>query len=72
MRSLDMAGAQYMTPADLRDWQANMGLTQQGAADALGVSLPTFKRYLVGQVPKCIALACAALAAGLPEWSPKK
>lgn len=54
-----------MTPTDLRAWQASMGLTQQGAADALDVSLATYKRYLVGEVPRVVALACAAIAAGL-------
>lgn len=59
-----------MTPADLRTWQTYMGLTQAGAAQALGVSLATYKRWLVGDVPRLTALACAALAAGLGEWIP--
>lgn len=57
-----------MTPSDLRAWQAHMSMTQSGAAQALGVSLATYKRWLVGEVPKTTALACAALAAGLAEW----
>ncbi len=59
-----------MTPADLRTWQASMGYTQQAAAAALGVSLATYKRWLVGEVPRLASLACAALAAGLGEWPP--
>ena len=57
-----------MTPADLRAWQAHMGLTQLAAAQALGVSLATYKRWLVGEVPRTTELACAALAAGLVDW----
>ena len=52
-----------MTPADLRAWQTSQGLTQQTAADALGVSLATYKRYLTGKVPRVVALACSALVA---------
>lgn len=54
-----------MTPTDLRAWHEGLGLTQQGAADALGVSLATYKRYLGGEVPRVVALACAAISAGL-------
>lgn len=58
-----------MTPDDLRAWQSAMGYTQQQAAEALGVSWATYKRYLVGEVPLAIGLACAALAAGLQPWA---
>ena len=54
-----------MTAQQLRDWQGAMGYTQHSAAQALGVSLATYKRWLAGQVPKLVELACAALAAGL-------
>ena len=57
-----------MTPTELRAWQAHMGYTQQHAAEALGVSLATYKRYLTGDVPHVVGLACAALAAGLQPW----
>ena len=55
------------TPADLREWQAQMGYkTQQDAAAALGVSWATYKRWLTApELPRLTALACAALAAGL-------
>ena len=59
-----------MTPATLRAWQAHMGYTQKAAAAALGVSWATYKRWLVGEVPRLTALSCAALAAGLGEWAP--
>jgi len=59
-----------MTADQLRTWQAAMGLTQQQAAVAMGVSLATYKRWLVTGPSRLAALACAALAAGLPEWVP--
>jgi len=54
-----------MTADQLRTWQAAMGLTQQQAAVAIGVSLATYKRWLVTGPSRLAALACAALAAGL-------
>lgn len=59
-----------MTPADLRAWRAAMFLTQQQAAEALGVSLRTVKSWEAGFAapPAFLALACAALAAGLRSW----
>lgn len=63
-----------MTTDDLRAWQQRMGYTQQGAAEAIGVSLATYKRYISmqdGMVSKIVGLACAAIARGLREWSPK-
>lgn len=68
-----------MTPADLRTWQAHMGLTAPKAADALGVSYATYRDWLAGtsrttgkpvQISRLVALACAALAAGVGEWVP--
>ncbi len=52
-----------MTPADLRAWQAHMGYTQQAAAQALGVSLATYKRWLVAGPTRLVELACATLLA---------
>lgn len=66
-----------MTTDDLRAWQAHMGLTYDTAAQALGVSRGTYADWLAGtsrttgkpiQVSRTVALACAALAAGLSEW----
>ena len=47
-----------------------MGYTQQQAAQALGVSLRTVKAWEAGFAapPAFLALACAALAAGLGPW----
>ncbi len=63
-----------MTPADLRQWQARMGYTQQAAADALGVGVSAYKDWAAGRsrttgkpisIDRRTALACAALGAGL-------
>ena len=43
-----------------------MGFTQQQAAAAIGVSLATYKRYLTHGTGRTVALACAAIEAGLP------
>ena len=69
-----------MTPAALRAWQAHMGLTYDTAAQALGVSRATYAEWLRGKSrttgkpvapSRTVALACAALAAGMCEWQPK-
>ncbi len=66
-----------MTPADLRAWQANMGYTYDTAAQALGVSRATYAEWVAGKsrttgkpikISRLVALACAALAAGLEPW----
>lgn len=56
-----------MTPADLRLWQARMGYTADKAAQALGVGRRTYFDWLAGSVriKRHIALACAALEAGV-------
>ena len=69
-----------MTPADLRAWQAATGLTAPKAAAALGVSYATYRDWLAGtsrttgkpiQISRLVALACAALAAGMDAWTQK-
>ena len=66
-----------MTPADLRTWQARMGYTYDTAAQALGVSRSTYAEWVAGKSrttgkpvtpSRTVALACAALSAGLGEW----
>ena len=68
-----------MTTADLAAWRQHMGYTQRAAAAALGVTLATYQRLERGAewaggaavtIDRRTALACAALAAGLAEWSP--
>ena len=66
-----------MTPDDLRAWQASMGYTYNTAAQSLGVSRSTYADWLAGRsrttgkpikISRLVALACAALAAGVGEW----
>lgn len=70
-----------MTTDDLRAWQAHMGYTYDSAAQALGISRSAYADLLSGtsratgrpkDVDRRTALACAALAARLGEWAPKK
>lgn len=58
-----------MTGDDLKAWQQSRGLTQRQAAQALDISLATYKRYLTGTPPHVIDLACAAISANLPPYS---
>lgn len=57
-----------MTPASLSAWMARQKLNKMDAATALGIARSTLDRYLVGEteIPRYIALACAAVAHGLP------
>ena len=66
-----------MTPADVRAWHNAMGYTYGTGAAALGVSRGTYADWLAGRsrttgqpikISKLVALACAALAAGLDAW----
>ena len=56
-----------MTANDLRAWQVRHGYTYNTAAEALGMGRTTFAEYLKreGQLPRWLALACAAIDAGL-------
>lgn len=66
-----------MTPEQLKAWRKDMGLIQANAAKALGLSKDTIVTYEGGVnrktgepvvIPRVVALACAAVRAGLdPE-----
>lgn len=58
-----------MTPADLRAWQSHMGYTYDSASAALGVNRATYARWLQTGASLTVAMACAALAAGLGPWA---
>jgi len=67
-----------MTPEDLRAWQSKMGYTTRSAAQALGVSPATYQDWISGisrntgkpvKISRAVSLACAALFAGLDEWT---
>ena len=66
-----------MTPEQFRAWRAGRRLSRQAAADELGISSGSVELYELGRrkddgrpvvIPKTIALACAALSAGLKPW----
>ena len=54
-----------MTPADFRAWRKRLGLSQSGAAEALGISPRMVWSYENGEhpLPKTVALACEAVEA---------
>lgn len=57
-----------MTPSELVAFRQRLKLSQKALALALGVGRRTLGLYESGArpVPKTVALACAALAYGLP------
>ena len=57
-----------MSAESFKTWRARLGLSQQAAAEALGISKRMLIYYEQGQhaIPRTVALACAALAYGLP------
>jgi transcriptional regulator with XRE-family HTH domain len=63
-----------MTPTDFRAWRKQLCYTRAAAAEALGISASQILNYELGAdrssgrpapVPRHVALACAALTAGL-------
>ena len=70
-----------MSPTDFIAWQARMGLTVRAAAELLGVAPSTVQDWRTGvsrrtgqpiELPRMLGLACAALAAGLKPWVPRR
>lgn len=57
-----------MTPETFRAWRKRLGLRQRQAAEALGVTREQVSRYERGVHPisRTVALACAAVAMGIP------
>ena len=67
-----------MNPTDITAWRQRLGLTKGQAAETLGVSYSMFRYYEAGkredgravEIPRTVALACSAVAFGLPPWRP--
>lgn len=58
-----------MDEHDLKAWRERLGLSQPAGAEAIGVARRTLQYYEGGQpIPKTVALACSAVAAGLKPW----
>lgn len=59
-----------MTPEDLKAWRLSLGLTQQQAADTLGMTRQGYQLLEYGRYPidRRTALACAALEHGLEPY----
>ena len=57
-----------MTADDFTAWMAHMGLNKLQTASALAISRNTVTKYMSEGAPDYIALACSALAQGLPKW----
>lgn len=67
-----------MTPEDFKLWRRMMALSQTEAAEALGLSKGSIENYERGtrreddrpvEIPKTVALACAALYHRLRPWN---
>lgn len=60
-----------MTADDWKAWRTHLGISNLEAARRLGLSknMPTAYEQGKRPIPRHVALACAALAYGLPEWS---
>lgn len=56
-----------MTGEDFKAWRKRVGKTQQQAADAIGITKRSVQLYEADDqpVPRTVALACAAIEAGL-------
>lgn len=62
-----------MDSDDFRAWVEQMSYTYDSGSAALDISRRMFANYINGgnEIPKSIALACAALAAGLSGYKKK-
>lgn len=63
-----------MTPEQIKAWQAHLKLSNTAAAGALNVNVRTYADWRSGRTrtPGCLALACSAVAMGLPPYGERK
>lgn len=61
-----------MTAHDFIEWLDVMWLSDKEAAQRLFVSVEEIQRFKYEGASRTIALACAAIAADVPTWSPKR
>lgn len=59
-----------MTSTTLKMWRAITRLSQEDAAEKLGIRRRQYQYFEAGAkpIPRAIGLACAAIFAGLDEW----
>ncbi len=57
-----------MTGDDFTAWMAHMGFNIAKTSTGLGISRNSVSKYMAEGAPDYIALACSALAQGLPKW----
>ena len=59
-----------MTPAQFTEWRGRLGLSKVAAAETLGLSRNMPQKYEAGEaeIPRYVALACAAVALGIPPY----
>lgn len=60
-----------MTAHDFIEWLDVMWLSDEEAARHLFVSIDDINRFKYEGASKIIALACAAIAVGVPAWATK-
>jgi transcriptional regulator with XRE-family HTH domain len=61
-----------MTAGEFKEWRRRLGLSQEHAAEALGLSRNTIARYEAGHTPQIVDLACEHLESKLRQAVDKK
>jgi transcriptional regulator with XRE-family HTH domain len=61
-----------MTAGEFKEWRRRLGLSQEQAAEALGLSRNTIARYEAGHTPQIVDLACEHLESKLRQAVDKK
>lgn len=61
-----------MTAGEFKEWRRRLGLSQEQAAEALGLSRNTIARYEAGHTPQIVDLACEHLESKLRQAADRK